>query len=398
MLRKARRFLETRMASRDPLHPRPEFVVAGGGVGGLAAAVALGRAGFRATVYERRRAPFRDPGVLILWSNGVNALADLGLADAVAQRGVRVDRLLFRSWSGDELADLDIGEMSERAGAPSVVIHRRDLLAVLRDAAPCTDGRGVRGVRDDGDAVRVALEDGGTVRADALIASDGLDSVIRRQLLGDGAPRDAYQLAWVGTATLLHRELHDGETTVTHGRGARFCIASVRGPTVTWLASVNESLLREAGGDADAALRRIFADAHQPIPAILAATPASETFHTRIRYRPRADGWGRGRVTLLGDAAHPCTPDLAQGACQALEDAVALGRALAGDADVARALRAYEQSRIGHASRVASISWIVQAQGAEESSLFAAARDLGTGFFLRTVAAREIEYLLGHRP
>lgn len=386
------------MASRDLLHLRPEFVVAGGGVGGLAAAVALHRAGLRATVYERRRAPFRDPGVLILWSNGVNALGALGLGDAVARRGVRIDRLLFRAWSGAELAELDIAAMSERAGAPSVVIHRRDLLAVLRAAAPCSEGHGVTGARGDADGVTVELDDGRTVRAEALIASDGLDSVIRRQLLGDGAPRDAYQRAWVGTATLDHPELRDGETTVTHGSGARFCIASVRGTTVTWLASVNESRIRDAGGDESSALQRIFADAHEPIAAILAATPAAETFHTRIRYRPGSEGWGRGRITLLGDAAHPCTPDLAQGACQALEDAVALGRALANDGDVARALRTYERSRIGHASRVANISWIVQAQGAEESSLFGVARDLGTGFFLRRIAAREIENLLGHRP
>jgi len=386
------------MTALAPAHRRIEIAVAGGGVGGLAAAVALRRSGFGVTVFERRTEPWRDAGVLILWSNGLNALGELGLADAVARRGVTVQRLVFRSWSGRELVDLDIAAMSARAGAPSVVIHRRDLLAVLRDAARCRAGKRVTGVHDDGHGVAIDLEDGETFRADALVASDGMDSVVRRQLVGDGAPRDAHQRAWVGTATLEHPDLQPGETTVTHGHGARFCIASVRGPVVTWLASVNESRLHETGADGARALRRVFADVHEPIGAILDATPAEETFHTRIRYRAPVDGWGRGRVTLLGDAAHPCTPDLAQGACQALEDAVALARELTRDRDVARALRAYEQRRIRHANRVANISWIVQAQGAEESSLFGLARDLGTEFFLRHVAAREIDHLLNHRP
>ncbi|MBY0277949.1 FAD-dependent monooxygenase [Candidatus Binatia bacterium] len=327
----------------------------------------------------------------------MNALAELGLASPVVARGVVVEELVFRSWAGRELARLDVGTMSRDAGAPSIVIRRRDLLCALREQVACDTRHRVVGFDDDGTAVTVRLDDGREVRARALVACDGLDSRIRAALVADGPPREAYQRAWVGSATLDHALLEDGVTTVTHGLGARFCIASVRGRDVTWLATINESRFRVLGHGLSA-LRRVFDDAHEPIGAILAATPADATFETRIRYRAPVERWGRGRVTLLGDAAHPCTPDLAQGACQALEDAVVLARVLPGRADVAAALRDYESRRLPHANRVANISWIVQAQGAEDSTFFGLARDLGTGFFLRHVAAREIASLLGHRP
>jgi 2-polyprenyl-6-methoxyphenol hydroxylase-like FAD-dependent oxidoreductase len=389
-------------SAKAPRRPRPtrpgskaDIAIVGGGVGGLAAAVALGRVGKRVLVFERRTPPLRDAGVLILWSNGVNALRDLGLADPVIERGVPVRDLVFRSWSGRALAEIDIGRLSDRAGAPSVVIHRRDLLAVLRAAAPCEFGRSVRGFDDDADGVTIRLDDGAEVRAGALVASDGMDSRIRARLVADGDPRQAYQRAWVGTAEVDAGELEEGTTTVTHGRGARFCIASYRRGTVTWLASVNDSRLERTDGLA--ALREVFRDAHAPIPAILEATPPASTFETPIRYRAPVERWGSGRVSLLGDAAHPCTPDLAQGACQALEDAVVLSRTVAQYPDVSAALREYERTRLPHANRVANISWIVQAQGAEESSLYEAARDLSTALFLR-MASREIEFLLSHRP
>jgi 2-polyprenyl-6-methoxyphenol hydroxylase-like FAD-dependent oxidoreductase len=381
--------------STAPSISAPDVAIAGGGVGGLAAAVALGRAGKRVVVFERRTPPLRDAGVLILWSNGVNALRDLGVDAPVIECGVAVRKLVFRSWAGRALAEVDIGELSDRAGAPSVVIHRRDLLAALRAAAPCEFGLSVRGFDDDADGVTIHLDDGSAVRADALVASDGMDSRIRARLVADGAPRQAYQRAWVGTADIDADELEEGVTTVTHGRGARFCIASYRRGTVTWLASVNDSRLVDGRGAAG--LRDVFRDAHAPIPAILEATPSSTTFETPIRYRAPVDRWGSGRVSLLGDAAHPCTPDLAQGACQALEDAVVLGRTVTQHADVRDALREYERTRLRHANRVANISWIVQAQGSEESSLYALARDFSTALFLR-MASREIEFLLSHRP
>jgi len=373
----------------------PDIAIVGGGVGGLAAAVALGRVGKQVVVFERRTAPLRDAGVLILWSNGVNALRDLGLSDPVVERGVAVRKLGFRSWSGRVLAEVDIGRLSDRAGAPSVVIHRRDLLAVLRAAAPCEIGRSVRGFDADADGVTIHFDDGTATRAGALVASDGMDSRIRARLVADGEPRQAYQRAWVGTANVGAHDLEEGGTTVTHGRGARFCLASYRCGTVTWLASVNASQLVPTDGVA--ALRRVFRDAHAPIPAILEATTPANMFETAIRYRPPVEGWGSGRVSLLGDAAHPCTPDLAQGACQALEDAIVLGRTMNRYPDVREALREYERARLPHANRVANISWIVQAQGSEESSLYAWCRDLATASFLR-MASREIEFLLSHRP
>jgi 2-polyprenyl-6-methoxyphenol hydroxylase-like FAD-dependent oxidoreductase len=193
--------------------------------------------------------------------------------------------------------------------------------------------------------------------------------------------------AWGGTATLERDGLPPGTTYVTIGRGKRFCFAPCGNRRAFWFASVNDRVgARE--------LAAHFADFHDPIPRLIASTAEAETFRTRIRYRPPLEVWGRGRVTLLGDAIHPITPDLAQGACQAIESAQALAAALQRSEDHPAALRAYERTRRRRMERITYLSWIATTQSMRSDALFCLARDAVTDVLLRTVARRELAWLM----
>ena len=375
-----------------------DVAIVGGGIAGLTAAVAVERAGLSARVFEAAPRLRAGGGALLLWSNGLHALRPLGLADAVLGAGFSQERTDFRSWSGRLLGTLPVGEMSRRAGAPSILIQRADLLAVLLAAVgrsavafdhPCT------GFVDERAGVQVFFAGGRSVRARCLVGADGLGSIVRRRLVGDDPPRDAHVHAWGGTVHLGRDLFRAGVGFSTIGRGRRVCVAPCSDGALYWYATACNT---PSGLSCDRIDRRAllarFGDCHAPVPGLIAATPEDTMFETRVRDRPPAEVWGRGRVTLLGDAVHPATPDLAQGACQAMEGAVILARALAEDGDVEGALRRYEAQRKLRAAWVTNLSWIATTQSMRAHPLFCLARDFATGAFLEHVARAELWKLM----
>ncbi len=323
------------------------IAVAGGGIAGLATAVALRSEGHTVDVYERREDPAQG-GALLLWSNALHALGELGLADAVLARSTPAHVAEFRDLHGRPLWSLPLQALSRRAGAPTVVVSRGDLIGALRHAAgdALTTGRRVVGGRDDGDRVVPRFEDGSEgPPADALLGADGLNSAVREQLFGDEPPRPLGQVAWVATVDHPALRLPIGTSVTWVGPGLRFWLSNL-GERLYWYTTAVDRPERpapEAGDHAGLiALHREFV---APVPQLIEATPPEAVLRTVIRDRPPRVGWGRGRVYLVGDAAHAMTPDLGQGACQALEDAVVLGRTLGRIPDVVAALDCYEAER-----------------------------------------------------
>ncbi len=330
-------------------------VVIGGGIGGLAVGVALRRIGVEVAVYERTPT-IREVGAgIALWPNALNALYRLDLIDAIRAICLPERRGRITTWRGEILSETSMREVQRRFGAPVVVAHRADVQTVLLHAlgpervhlgASCT------GFRQDGGGVTARFADGREVQADLLIGADGLHSVVRAQLFGDQPPRYAGYTAWRGIAS--GAGLGDpGTGFETWGCGARFGLAHVDRTRVYWYGTINAP---EGGTDAPRGRKQEvlshFHDWHTPIPAVIAATPEAAILRNDIYDRPPLRTWSRGRVTLLGDAAHPTTPNLAQGACQALEDSVVLAQALRVSPDVGAALRRYEARRVKRANGI----------------------------------------------
>jgi 2-polyprenyl-6-methoxyphenol hydroxylase-like FAD-dependent oxidoreductase len=350
-------------------------LVVGGGIGGLAAALALRRVGLDVVVLEQAPKLEVLGAGLALAANAVQALERLGVADSVRARGERTERLQAHKPDGATIVDLPLADR-EMLG-----IHRADLQDVLADELgdALTLGVACTGFTDDGYRVVVEGSDGESRAADVLVGADGLRSKTRAWLLGDRPPRYAGYTGWRAVAGFEHPSLR-ARMTETWGRGVRFGLIPIGGGRLYWFVS-------ETRAEPDAPLvpgrkqeiARLVAGWHEPIGAVIDATLEDAISGTGIYARQPTRTWGRGRVTLLGDAVHPMTPDLSQGAAQALEDAVVLAASLRDAGGAVTGLRTYEAARRKRAAQIVRRSYAAGRLAQASSALGTRARDLLMG-------------------
>lgn len=322
-----------------------KVIVAGAGIGGLTAAIALSRHGVEVEVVERAAELLPLGAGLTLQPNAMRALDALDLAGPVERAGARLGPTVLRTSSGRRLGGMDLSRLSKEVG-PAVGIHRgqlqRLLLASLGESR-IRYGVTVLGASTAADHALLDTSDGGR-QADAVVGADGANSTIRAALHGAMTPRYAGYTCWRG---VVPGRFCDG-LSESWGRGRRFGLVPIGDNATYWFATRNAP-----EGEKDTAARtsllEMFGDFHNPIPEVLARTPDSAILRHDIYNLAPLSVWGRGRVTLLGDAAHPMTPNLGQGACQAIEDAVVLARVLTepvrGADSITDRLRDYEAQR-----------------------------------------------------
>ena len=328
-------------------------VVVGGGIGGLAAAVALRKVGVEPLVIERATS-IREVGAgLSVWSNAMNALRELGLEDKVMASASVIERNVAQTTKGRLIAQTELGEVSRMAGAPCICIHRGVLQKILLDAVPADSVRtGVRCAGFDGSTV--IPENGERLESDVLVGADGIFSVIREKLHGAGAPRYAGYTCWRGIREDNAGFLPERSALLVVGGGSQFGAWPCGSGTLYWFLTKKAPPGTTQGKAGAVAACRDWA---APVPEIVAGTPENAILQNDIIDRPPLPWWGRGSVTLLGDAAHPTTPNLGQGACQALEDAVALAHSLKETRPIEAALRKYEDMRRPRTTKVVRNSW-----------------------------------------
>ena len=381
-----------------------QLLIAGGGIGAMAAACAVARAGWQVRMYER--APqFAEVGAgLQLGPNVTRVLHAWGLADALRAVAAFPDRLTVRSAvTGAELGALALGARSvARYGAPYATVHRADLHALLHRACLSAGevnihcDQAVLRYEDLGTAVRIHTGATPVIEGDALLGADGLLSGVRQQLLRDGPPQPVGDLAY--RAMLRMQSLPAGwrGNQVTAWLGPRLHLVQypVRGGRALNVVAIVRGAARPGDVDdssaAAAELERAFHGACSPLRDLIAAVPqASLNAQPWRRWvlaaRPPVHGathMARGAVALLGDAAHPMRPYLAQGAGMAIEDAAELAQALAMDAvDVPTRLKRYALARWQRVARVQARSMrngqIFHAEGVVRMGRDASIRLLG---------------------
>lgn len=320
-------------------------LICGAGVGGLSAGIALRRAGFDVLVFERA-SELRASGFgLNLWPNAGRALYSLGLREEYDEISVQLERYWTLSSQGEVLYQRPVGDWLRKYGAPATGVYRRELSAMLARALGMEQikfDHEVVDIRDEGSRVVCVCANGDEHAGDLVIGADGIHSATRALLYGPLPYRENQHHAyrWRGVVRLSDTDVDPVAETEVFGGRSFFGTIPVGDGLAYWFASGPgiETF------DEFVACYGSWKDTH--VPRTIAASPQDSIYQTKLYdVAELPERWTRGRVTLLGDAAHPMMPDLAQGASQTFVDSGVLGECLSSAAAVVDGLQEYESRR-----------------------------------------------------
>jgi len=332
----------------------PRILIVGGGIGGLAAALALERRGAETVVCEQSPALSEIGAGLNLTPNAIKALRALGVEDAVDAIASGSEFLNIRSWkSGRYVSRMRRGDFKQKFGAPNLSVHRADLLDVLAGALRTTDIRaGTRAVAVEGRAKNAVARfaDGSEIEADIAVGADGIHSVVRKCLFGADSPRFTGCICWRGMAEAdaVPRDIAiaDGALWMgPHGHVVHYPVR--RGELLNIVAHVDSDSWTEESWTRECDVSELMTTYAGWNSELTRLFPCSERWYKWALYdRDPLERWSVGRATLLGDSAHAMLPYLGQGAAMAIEDACVLAAMIfRAPVDLDAALAAYERMR-----------------------------------------------------
>jgi len=325
---------------RVTLWPMVQIAIIGGGIGGLTAALALQQSGFHCEVYEQAPELLDVGAAIAIWPNAMRVLEHLKVAPGVIEKAGAMEKIRWLDQHGRLINEVAIAETGVPPDFPAVALHRADLQSTLVHALPRPAihlGHTLVNYSPQRDKMVATFANGRSIEVDFLLGADGVHSRVRAQLLNDGDPINRGYTVWRGISPSIPSAIPPATAVELQGTGKRFGIGPVGLGRVGWWASANEA-------DTDDLLS-LFAGWYQPVRQLIEATPAASILKTGASDREANGTWGRGRMTLLGDAIHPTTPNLGQGGCLAMEDALVLARCFEKYGAVEEALRKYESCR-----------------------------------------------------
>lgn len=374
------------------------FAIVGAGIGGLTLAIALQRKGFNVSVFEN--APSLKPlgAGLALAANAVNAFSEIGIAGAVLNAGSILRKLMIKDDSGRILAETDSEKVSKKYNTVNnFTIHRADLHEVLLAQLSTTVhlGKGCIDFVQSSNGVKLIFQDGTSHDTDYVIACDGVHSIFRKKLLPEGQPRYAGYTCWRAVINSAPSSVDMQVTSETWGRGSRFGIAPLNNGRLYWFACINAK-------ENDPAMRSYrvkdllnhFRTFHSPVPEILQHTRDEQLIWNDIIDIKPISKFAFGRIVLMGDAAHATTPNMGQGACLAIEDAVILANTIANTHSVERAFIAFEQKRIKRTTAVVNDSWKLGRIAQWEHPLLIKVRNMLLRLTPQSVAEKQIKFII----
>ena len=338
-----------------------KVTVIGAGIGGLTTVSALRARGIEAKAHDQTDVLTEVGAGVQITPNGVKVVRDLGLEKRFREFGFLPDSILGLDWhSGKTVFRTPLTECDRLYGAPYIQIHRADLQSVLRasvpDSAIALSARCV-GVRNEGKSAVAVFADGSEVESDLIVAADGVKSAIRQSLFGDGAPRFTGHICWRSLVPCESPDfdLVSPDTTIWFGPNGHIVTYYVKaGKAVNIAAILETTTWQEESWNVRSSKEEIasaYSGWHPRLQRLFARS--EEIYKWGLFVREPLSSWSNGRITLLGDAAHPMLPYLSQGAAMSMEDGLVLARMAAKyGTDVSAALRAYEMLRVPRATRV----------------------------------------------
>lgn len=335
-----------------------KVLIVGGGIGGLTLALALRRVNIPCSVFER--APeLKEVGAGVgVWTNAVKVLDRLGVGTRLREIGSPLHIAELCSAKGQVLSRSNLDQVVREAGAACYVLHRAELHAALAEQLPegaIKTNHECVAVEEDEAGVTIHFANGTSAKGTLVVGADGINSSVRAHLWGQSKPRYAGQTCFRG---VVRMKADDGVMREIHGAGRRFGICPLSEDRIYWYAALNAPEGKMIDFDErQSLLLEEFKGWQWQVPKIIAATPTETILQNDLVDRVPITRWSKGAITLLGDAAHPTTPNFGQGACMAIEDAIILTRHFVQHTNVPDALQSYERERGKRTAAIVEQSW-----------------------------------------
>jgi 2-polyprenyl-6-methoxyphenol hydroxylase-like FAD-dependent oxidoreductase len=367
--------------------------IIGAGIAGLCAAVVLKKAGIQAELFEAAPSPKAAGAGLGLAPNAIRAMEKLGIAEQILPLGTQLPYFNILNTKGKILAGNDSSEIQRLYGMDNFAIHRHDLHKALLAAIGNTKihtGKKLSNIAQTSDGVAVEFEDGSTYHTHYVIAADGIYSRIRKIIAPDAALRYAGYTCWRGIADGKGTKI--AGATETWGKSGRFGIVPLSSGQVYWFACVNAAANDPAMKKfRTAELIAQFSSYHSPIGQLLRQTSDQALIHNDLYDIAPLDRFAHGRILLTGDAAHAATPNMGQGACQAIEDAAVLLDELQRSTDIPEVFANFENRRLAKTRMIIEQSRTIGKVAQLTSPILARLRNLAIGLTPASVRYKKLE-------
>ncbi len=338
-----------------------KFTIVGAGIGGLTAAIALRQKGFEVEIFESFPEMKKMGAGIVLANNAMQVFQRLGLSEIIYKNSNHISSLKLVDEKLDTLTKINLKSFEKKLGTHYAAIHRGTLQEILLKKIPTRHlhlGKRVKQLIEIDDRIQIYFEDGTSHQTDILIGADGIHSVVRKHFFPKTAIRNAHQVCWRGITKMKLPERFQHEINESWGKGTRFGIVPLAHGEVYWFALANyKNNFRTEFQEAD--LGKMFSDYDPIISKIIHSTPTDKIIVNEINDLKPIKKWHTNNVCLIGDAAHATTPNMGQGACQSIEDALALSLCLEKEKDIKKAFSNFQKLRIKKANGVINQSWQV---------------------------------------
>lgn len=331
-----------------------QATIIGAGIGGLTTALTLQQKGVEVAVYEAA-AELKPVGAgILIANNAMQVYRSLGIYEKIADAGLRLSKMAITDEKLKSISSMDLTPFENQYGVHNVAIHRADLQKILAEEVGYEHihlSKRLDRIEEQNGGFKLSFEDKTLVETPTLIGADGIKSVVRQHFFNKNMLRDAQQVCWRGISEIKLPESYQQTGFEAWGKGKRFGFVQLRNNKVYWYALQNTPNVIQEN------LTEIFREFHNDIQAIIEATPENKIIRSDIMDLQPIENWYDKNVCLIGDAAHATTPNLGQGACQAIEDAYCLGKLLESGVSDEKLFENYQQKRRKKVDLIVNTSW-----------------------------------------
>ncbi|MFD1736860.1 FAD-dependent monooxygenase [Bacillus salitolerans] len=355
------------------------ILIIGAGISGLACALMFEKIGYTPVIFEKSDCLRHDGGGLTLWNNATDALQAMGLLEEIYESSKIICESSLTTSSGKILAKIPLDELATKYGTYTVGILRSNLHHILASKLNQTEiktGYNLVNLKETNEEVIAHFENGHEEAGELLVGADGIYSAVRNKLFPNHDLRFSGYEAWRGISSYTNQYTKSGFTFESWGNGKRFGFIPMSDSLVYWFATRNTLENLKESQISKEQLIYSFREFVQPVPAVIEVTKGKDITRKLIYDFKPLQNWSKGRVVLIGDAAHATTPNLGQGACMALEDSVVLAQCLEQGKNPFDAVKAFEENRKDRAKLIVNKSWMYGKIAQMENSLLCKVRNL----------------------